>query len=286
MVESRTPAARSGVFDGAGGLRLHYDFVPAAGAARATAVVLHGYADHAGRYAQVAAHLASAGIGALTFDFRGHGRSEGKRGHIDGFGEYVADLEAALAQARTLGGGAPVVIVAHSHGALIALHAILGGGARDVIALAMSSPYLGLKMKVSPAKTLAARITSRLIPRLTMANGIRARDLTHDQELVAQHERDGLKHGVATARWYTEATAAQGFVLAHVDRLSIPSLWMIAGADPLVDPEVSRLAYGRAGGPKTLIEYRDHFHENFNEVDRARVLGDLDSWLYPRLPRS
>ena len=60
-------------------------------------VFLHGYDDHSGRYAATHERLAAAGYRVRTFDFRGHGRSEGARGFCREWREYLADLEAALA---------------------------------------------------------------------------------------------------------------------------------------------------------------------------------------------
>src|SRR5262249_41080239 len=55
---------------------------------RASVLIVHGYAEHGGRYADVARRLAGAGFAVSTFDYRGHGRAGGPRGHCDRFTDY------------------------------------------------------------------------------------------------------------------------------------------------------------------------------------------------------
>ena len=81
----------------------------------------------------------------MAFDFRGHGRSEGRRGHCNHFDDYVADLETALAKLRELAPSLPIAIIAQSHGALVAL-GLLTRPERlppDIRGAILGSPYLG-----------------------------------------------------------------------------------------------------------------------------------------------
>src|SRR5688572_16393798 len=114
------PTASFG-FHSADGTELHGEFF-AAPSARAVALILHGYAEHCGRYREVANVLVQAGLSALAFDQRGHGRSHGSRGHILRFDEYLDDAKAALSELdKRVPGQLPIVLVCHSHGALIGL---------------------------------------------------------------------------------------------------------------------------------------------------------------------
>src|SRR5258705_13765516 len=85
------------------GETLHAEWFAPTGAPRGVAVMVHGYAEHIGRYREVAHVLAADGWGVLGFDQRGHGRSTGRRGYVEHFTDYLDDLDAARRQARTLG---------------------------------------------------------------------------------------------------------------------------------------------------------------------------------------
>lgn len=91
-------------------------------------------------------------------------------------------------------------------------------------------------------------------------------------------------HHVATARWFTESTAAQDYVATHVERLSVPTLWLVAGADPVADATVTQRVYERATGDKGIHVYEGFYHELFHELGRERVFRDLEAWLSSRFP--
>ena len=68
-------------------------------ASRGDVLIVGGLAEHAGRYPHVARALGDAGWRSHYVDFRGHGQSDGQRGHVDDWARYVEDLRAALAHA-------------------------------------------------------------------------------------------------------------------------------------------------------------------------------------------
>ena len=257
---------------------------PDAGRARGLAIVLHGYAEHCGRYREVANVLARAGWAVFSYDMRGHGQSSGKRGHVDRYAEYHDDLDAAIAKGRELALTAglpegPRILVAHSNGSLVALSALADPARRpDVVAAILASPFLGLKLKVSPIKKLLARASSKLAPGLTLANALHVADLTHDLEMQRARTGDALCHAVATARWFTEATGMQERVAATATSIAVPTLWLIGGDDRIADASVSEAIAHTV--PRAQIHRLDQqFHEVFNEVQRPRTFELVTDFL-------
>src|SRR5206468_164572 len=90
-----------GFFSTADGLRLYYEQHAPSAQTRGMLVMVHGYGDHAGRYRELGGRLAARGFGALVFDYRGHGQSEGRRAYCDRFAQYVSDLAEACELARS-----------------------------------------------------------------------------------------------------------------------------------------------------------------------------------------
>ena len=68
-------------------------------APKGVVLVTHGYAEHCGRYHELAGVLVNAGWAVQTYDVRGHGKSPGRRGFIDRFDTYLSDFDAAATQA-------------------------------------------------------------------------------------------------------------------------------------------------------------------------------------------
>lgn len=248
-------------------------FQPAT-APRGVVVITHGYAEHCGRYREVAHVVTRAGWAALAYDVRGHGKSPGPRGYIDRFDIYLDDYIAMQRTARTLAPDKPVVLLGHSHGSLITLRALCDGRPAGVAAAIVSSPYLALRLAVPGYKKLLARVASKVAPKLAQPNALRVEDLTSDP--VKQQERiaDTLCFGVATSRWFTEANAAQDHVAGHADRIEVPTTWLVGGDDPIADPAQSRRVADCVRG----ADYHDLAgmkHEVFNERDRARVFAEV-----------
>ena len=63
------------------GLKLYYESDPLESPS-AVALIVHGFGDHCKRYQAFSELLNEWNILCYRFDYRGHGRSQGKRGHI------------------------------------------------------------------------------------------------------------------------------------------------------------------------------------------------------------
>ncbi len=251
-------------------------FLPA-GTPRGVVVITHGYAEHCGRYREVAHVIVRAGFAALSYDVRGHGQSPGPRGFIERFETYLDDLAAMVAAGRALAGG-PVVLLGHSHGGLITLRALAGEAPPAVTTAIVSSPYLGLRLVVPGYKKLLAMIASRVAPRFAQPASLRPEDLTTDVEKQAERRADTRCFDTATARWFTESSAAQAFVAERASRIAVPTTWLVGADDPIADPARSRTVAAQVAGAR----YHDLLgmkHEVFNERARASVFAHLTAAL-------
>jgi alpha-beta hydrolase superfamily lysophospholipase len=257
-------------------------FLPGA-APRGVVLVTHGYAEHCGRYREVAHVIVRAGWAALTYDVRGHGKSPGERGYIDRFSTYLDDLAEMQAVAQRLAPAAPLVLLGHSHGSLITLRALADERPPRVAAAIVSSPFLALRLPVPSYKLVLAKVASRLAPKLAQPNALRVEDLTSDPQKQAERRADTLCFDIATSRWFTEATSAQAYVLAHAVRIKLPTTWLVGHDDPITDPGRSRQVADKIAGA-TYHDLRGMKHEVFNEVERGRVFDELTAALAGALP--
>lgn len=257
-------------------------FVPT-GTPKGVVVITHGYAEHCGRYRELAHVIVEAGWAALSYDVRGHGQSPGVRGYIDKFDAYLEDLTQIHRAARALiakGSGrgpddaAPLILLGHSHGSLITLRALADERPIECTAAIVSSPYLGLKLAVPGYKKLLARFGSVVAPKLAQPNALKVEDLTSDKQKQQERIADKLCFDIATARWFTESSAAQDYVFAHASRIKVPTHWLVGGADPIADPARSKAVAAKVNGAKyhDLVGLK---HEVFNETTRDEVFGEV-----------
>lgn len=255
-------------------------------ASRGVVVLIHGYCEHRGRYRHVAEHLNRHGYQVLVGDLRGHGGSAGERGFVRRFTDYLEDTQAFLdcAASALPSAGAKPILIGHSMGGLVGLQFALAYPAA-LRALALSSPFLGLKLAVPGWKRGLGLVASLAKPTLRMPSGLKSADLSHNPEVCRSYDTDPLVTHEATARWFTEIVAAQADLRMRAGRIHVPTLMLVAGDDRIVDSAVSQMIFDRLGASdKNLTVYPGLFHELFNEVesDKQRVLSDLTSWLAER----
>jgi acylglycerol lipase len=86
---------------------------------RAIVTLVHGFKSHSGLYERVAAHLVERRFAVYAFDLRGHGRSEGERLFVQKFSDYVDDLAAIVALAKSREPGIPTFVLGHSAGGVV-----------------------------------------------------------------------------------------------------------------------------------------------------------------------
>ena len=267
------------------GTPLFYEqWTPAGGSAWATLVVVPGRGEHTGRYTATAEALAAAGLAVWIGDLRGQGRSGGRRGHVTTWRDFLQDVQAIVVLASA---GTPQqrpVLVGHSMGGLVALHYAVERAA-DLSGVIVSSPLCGLAQPVAPwEEWVACQLLSRWWPtfpfhRTTADSAV----LSHDPRIQPLFLSDPLVHFRVTARLYSELTHAMGRIHALVQQLTLPTLVLQAGDDHIVSAEATRQMFAAVGSTdKRYIEYAGFYHELFNEVDAARVIRDIITWLRER----
>jgi alpha-beta hydrolase superfamily lysophospholipase len=268
-------------FTGASGLRLFARSWRPAGVARAVIVLVHGYAEHSGRYDHVGETLARAGYAVHAYDQRGHGRSEGERALVRSIDEYLDDLDLCVARMREAEGRLPLFIVGHSMGGgIVALHAIeRRPGVRGVVlsgAAVMGGESRGIRARILLA-------LSRFLPKLPLVK-LDAASVSRDPEVVRLYDADPLNYrgrmklGLAASMMRAGQRIARG-----LHSLDVPLLIMHGTKDSLVASSASvRLHDGAASTDKTLLLYDGLYHEIFNEPERDRVLGDVVRWMGER----
>jgi alpha-beta hydrolase superfamily lysophospholipase len=266
------------------GLNLHVEQFRPHPPARQVLVMVPGFSAHCGLYRHVGTALAAQGIAVTMFDCRGNGRSEGRRGHVEKFTDYLDDLAEVVAWARRQDPDLPWALSGHSFGGAIALAYALDESRREKPqALVLAAPWLKLRMKVSAPARLAANVAARVLPTLSMSNGLRAEDTTRNPLARAGFLQDHLIHHTASAGWFMATLRAQAYIRTHADQLRLPTLMLLAGDDRIVANEANLALAKSAGANVEVRSYEGLYHELYLEPEAERVLADISVWLSERL---
>lgn len=245
-------------------------------------VLVHGLAEHSGRYEHVGAWFATRHCAVHAYDHRGHGRSEGPRGHLDSFAQLLDDLQSFLGVVRNEHPELPVVLIGHSMGGLVTA-ALLSERKPDVACAAISGAPLEVPEHVSPAKHRIARLLRRFAPRLRMAAGLAPETLSRDPEVVRGYVEDELVFGRVTVSLAAELLGAVTRTAGAAHQVQVPMLLLHGEADRLCAARGSRSFHGQLRGPgHRLRVYPQLRHEIFNEPEQEQVFEDLLDWLLER----
>ncbi|MFB8280769.1 alpha/beta hydrolase [Nocardia colli] len=267
----------TGRFDGTGSGIAWRAWLPES-PARAVIVLVHGVAEHSGRYVHVGQRLAGAGFAVYALDHIGHGKSAGSKANIGSIDGAADNVSAMLDIATREHPGIPRFLIGHSMGSLIVLH-LATRAPIDVTGIVLSAPPLDISAGNAVQRALAPVLT-RLTPNL----GVLQLDSTHisrDPEVRRAYDNDPLVYrGKLPARTATEILNTTVLVKGRLAKLTVPVLVLHGTADALAAPSSTDLIEQGAGSTDlTAIRYEGLYHEIFNEPEQDKVLGDVADWL-------
>lgn len=271
-----------GSFDGPRGIPIAYRAWRPLAAPKAVLIVVHGLGEHISRYAATAERLVSCGYAVVGFDLPGHGRSGGRREHVERFADYTETLTAFRVQQVADAPESPHFLLGHSMGGLIVARALLDP-IESVRGAILSAPAVGLEAAVPCATRLLASLVAAVAPGIGIYS-VDPADLSRDPDVVAAYVADPLvHHGRTPARLMVAMLRASQQVSADAARIRLPLLVLTGGEDRIADPGAARRLIEHVGAQdRTLHVYDGLRHEILNEPERERVLTDLVTWLDAR----
>ncbi|UGT54370.1 alpha/beta hydrolase [Nocardia asteroides] len=245
---------------------------------RALVVLVHGVAEHSGRYEHVGDHLAAAGFAVYALDHVGHGRSEGAAANIGSLDSAADNVATLLEVAGTAHSTVPRFLLGHSMGSLVVLHLVTRGPV-EVAGVVLSAPPLDIAVG-NPLQRLAAPLLTRFAPNLGVLT-LDSSAISRDPEVVRAYDDDPLVfRGRLPARTAVEILQHTALVKKRLGTLTAPLLVLHGTADSIAAPtSADVLERGTGSSDVTVIRYPGLYHEVFNEPERDQVLGDLVDWL-------
>jgi len=246
-----------------------------------TVVISHGYAEHGGRYSELASKLNSAGFDVWIHDYYGHGQSDGKRAEVPNIKLFVKDTELFISEiAVPRDQKKPLFVYGHSMGGTIALlYAIVHQSSLN--GLILSGPVVRPSSQSSAIERAAAHMLRKIAPSLKYLP-FEPEPLCRDPRVVEAYVRDPLVYsGKMKIRMADEFFHAERLLRDEALKdLKIPLLLMHGGADEVVPPLNSEVVFSLASSPdKTRKIFDGMYHEIHNEPGKEEVFELVCAWL-------
>ena len=268
-----------GTFKGPKGLNLFYQYWLPDQNPKAVLMIVHGLAEHSGRYTNIVNYFVPRGYAVCGFDYRGHGKSDGIRCYVDRFSDYVFDVRAFFEKVHQEYSSLKIFLVGHSLGATIAIPYALRYQ-RDLAGLIISGVLLKPGASIPTALKPVARLISVLFPKmgLTVINAIA---ISQDKSVVDAYVNDPLVYrGKIPARFVAELIKTVDRLPSQIPTITLPIFIGHGTDDRLCNPEGSQMLYNLVGShDKTLKLYKGFYHEIFNEPEHEKVMADVEAWL-------
>ena len=274
---------QEGFFKGARDTRIFYQAWLPNGDPKGILIVVHGLAEHCGRYMNLVNHFVPQGYAVYGMDHIGHGKSNGARVYVHRFEDLTDTLKTFFEMVKKWHPEKPVFLVGHSAGGLISAAYLLEHQS-ELTGAILSAPTIKVPQNISSPTIFFGRVFSTLIPKF----GLIALDPTgvsRDPAVVEAYVNDPLVYnGKTTARLAAELLKAMQRVFAEGSRITMPILIIQGGKDRMVDPSGARMFYEKINSKdKTIKVYPELYHELFNEPERDQVLSYVEGWLEPHL---
>jgi alpha-beta hydrolase superfamily lysophospholipase len=274
---------QEGFFKGVRGANIYYQNWFTENDPKAVLLIVHGLAEHSGRYENVLNHFVPLGYAVYGIDHLGHGKSDGTRVYVKRFDDYTNTLKVYFDKIRGSQPGKPIFLLGHSMGGLIGAMYLLDHQA-ELAGAVLSGPAVKIPNHVTPTMRFVGKILSALIPRFGLL-ALSAEGVSRDPAVVQAYINDPLVHrGKMTARLAAEMLKAMQTISGQAARITLPIMIVQGSADKLVNPAGAWMLYDAvSSADKEIKIYDGLYHEVFAEPEHDKVLRDVEVWLEAHL---
>lgn len=246
---------------------------------KAAVIIVHGLGEHCSRYDHVAEFFNQHNVSVFGYDLRGHGRSEGSRGHTSSHDRMVEDLEEMLMYARAEYNELPLFVFGHSLGGSILTKFILDKNVNELKGVVISSPWFKTMKEVNSSKIKLAKAVSKVFPSFSQSNGLDTNMLTNDPNVNLAYQQDELVHDRVSVKLFSEFYETGQWILNNPSKIKLKAFIYHGQDDVITCPQATESFASLTDGKATFKSYPDTRHEPHNDLHKGDVLDDVIQWI-------
>lgn len=253
------------------------------GEAKATVLYLHDLGDHIGRHGDFFNALGKSfeyPVHFLMFDYRGHGKSSGNRGHIDNMDQLCFDAFNLLNCYKEDIRDRPVYILASGFGALVALKMFSEYYTKFEVKLSgliLLNPSFKWRGTLPQFRDLIFSKGS-LLSKVRVPFYLDGKDISSDPVLAQEFDRDPLVNHRFSWNTFWEFKTNSSELRTSAYYLDIPIFIGISRRDRLYDYKITEL-FSRAIGDSTIQYYQVRDHDLLHSEVTSKLIEDVSNWL-------
>lgn len=253
---------------------------------KAVVGIIHGMGEHSGRYNYMVDALNAAGISVVSCDQMGHGKTEGKRGHVANYDMLLGCVGELSSKMMELVPAKPTFLLGHSMGGNVLINYLLRRNPKINGAI-VSAPWLKLAFDPPALQVKLGRFVSGILPGLVQSTKLDVKTISRDPKEVKRYMDDPLVHDKISTAFFVGVHDAGEWALQHAADLKVPMLLYHGTADKLTSFEASKAFANKAGSKVTFQSLDGYYHESHNEApeDRQKVLTMIIDWINGHLSK-
>ena len=244
---------------------------------KAQILLIHGLGDHSGRYKHLVEYLTKWGADITAFDLYGHGKSIGKRGHINSYNIIMDEINYYLSKIKQENSNQPVILYGHSMGGNIVLNFCLKNSP-NINAVIASSPAIHPAFKSSMLQLTLAKILYPIFPSLTIKNSLNLNTISRDKAIIEDYKKDPLVHNQISIKLGLDIIKHGEWALENSHKLHIPGLIIHGDKDEITDHDASQ-TFSNNSTNCTFKSFKDGYHELHNDIDKELVFSKISNWI-------
>ncbi len=237
-------------------------------------LVIHGLGEHSGRYNEFAKFYTKKGMGVYALDLQGHGKSEGKKGHIKSFDEFLDSVELSLIFIRKKFLETPIILFGHSLGGLIALNFLIEKESKEIESGIISSPWIETKIKVPEYLIKIQKILKNIFPSLRLNNRLISNHLSKNKDVVKKYNEDQLVHNKISLNLYSEVMRSIVNVREKASKIKI-NLFLYHGKSDKIISSNGTFKISNLLKNYKIKFYDNVYHEPHNDIEKEEVYQDI-----------
>lgn len=237
--------------------------------------IVHGLGEHGGRYHALAQFLNEKRIAVVAADLRGHGHSEGKRGHARSLDHLLSDIEEMLKYARAEYTESKLFLFGHSLGGNLVTNFVSTQNVSELAGFIASAPFFKPAYDPPAWKVNLGKMITSVWPSLTLGTELDAQAISREDEVVKAYKHDPLVHDQISAKLYDEIIKSGERLLAGQTALKLPGLMYHGTADRLTSIDCSRSFAENHRDQLTWKVLEGVFHEPHNDLGKEEVYSLL-----------
>jgi Lysophospholipase len=246
---------------------------------QAVIALVHGLGEHCRRYDHLARFFNDKAYAFVGYDRRGHGRSEGKRGHTLDFEAFLDEVQSLLEHCQKKYPGLPVFLYGHSMGGNLALNYMLKRKPSGIKGLIVTGAWIKLATNPPIFLIWLGKLMRMIYPAFSQPSGLDAQHISSLPKEVEAYVNDPLIHDKLTSATGIDMMKAANDLAAYRGDFAVPLLMMHGEKDMIIAPEGSRDFAQNVSGPITHKEWPELYHEIHNEANAQEIFNYTLNWM-------